>query len=78
MKFFEDKVNGKSKGYALVEYYSPEAAHQAKEKLQGKYVEIMLSFKCFGCPKSVVSTHNFVCSSLVISLSRVNISSTVC
>ena len=46
IKFFEDKVNGKSKGYALVEYFNPEAAFQAKEKLQGKYVQIITIIKC--------------------------------
>ncbi len=35
VKFFENKQNGRSKGYALVEYYDAEASRQAKEKLQG-------------------------------------------
>lgn len=35
IKFFEDKVNGKSKGYALIEFGNSEAAYQAKEKLNG-------------------------------------------
>src|SRR5687768_6829469 len=37
LKFFEDKVNGKSKGYALVEYTNPDSAREAKDKLQGRF-----------------------------------------
>lgn len=36
IKFFEDKVNGKSKGYALVEFATAEAAARAKEHVHGK------------------------------------------
>jgi RNA recognition motif-containing protein len=35
IKFIEDKVNGKSKGFAIVEFYTTEAAQQAKDGLQG-------------------------------------------
>jgi len=38
LRFFEDKNNGKSKGYALVEYLNPEVTQQAKEKLQSKEI----------------------------------------
>jgi len=38
LKFFEDKVNGKSKGYAFVDFLSLDSARQAKEKLSGKEI----------------------------------------
>lgn len=38
VRFFEDKVNGKSKGYALVEFATPEMAAMVKEKLQNKEI----------------------------------------
>jgi len=38
IKFFEDKVNGRSKGYALVEYVNPDSANQAREKLNGREI----------------------------------------
>jgi len=36
LRFFEDKVNGKSKGYAFVEFFSQEQAGRAKEEVQGR------------------------------------------
>lgn len=38
VKFFENKQNGRSKGYALVEFYDTENARQAIEGLKGWYV----------------------------------------
>jgi len=38
VKFFEDKVNGKSKGYALIEFANPDSAHQARDKLNGREI----------------------------------------
>ena len=35
LRFFEDKGNGKSKGYALVEFTSADAATRCKEGLNG-------------------------------------------
>jgi cleavage and polyadenylation specificity factor subunit 6/7 len=35
VRFFENKQNGRSKGYALVEYHDAEASRQAKDKLHG-------------------------------------------
>jgi len=38
IKFFEDKVNGKSKGYALVEYHNADSAFHAKDKLHQRFI----------------------------------------
>lgn len=35
LRFFEDKANGKSKGYALAEFASADAALRCKEGLNG-------------------------------------------
>ena len=35
IRFFEDKANGKSKGYVLVTFDSPKAAYACKEGLDG-------------------------------------------
>jgi RNA recognition motif-containing protein len=35
LKFFEDRHNGKSKGYVLVTFDSPKAAHDCKLGLDG-------------------------------------------
>jgi cleavage and polyadenylation specificity factor subunit 6/7 len=44
IKFFEEKSNGKSKGYALIEFYSPEAAQAAKESVNGRWDSNYLIF----------------------------------
>ena len=36
IKFIEEKGNGKSKGYAIVEFANSEAAKHAKEKVNGR------------------------------------------
>jgi len=36
IKFFENKMNGKSKGYAFVEFHDPFSAKSCKEGLQGR------------------------------------------
>jgi len=38
VKFFENKANGKSKGYAFVEFLDPAAARTCKEKIPGRLV----------------------------------------
>eukprot|EP01114_Cavostelium_apophysatum_P013616 TRINITY_DN3334_c0_g1_i1.p1 TRINITY_DN3334_c0_g1~~TRINITY_DN3334_c0_g1_i1.p1 ORF type:complete len:346 (+),score=45.43 TRINITY_DN3334_c0_g1_i1:84-1040(+) len=39
LKFFEEKLNGKSKGYALVEFHTHGAAHNAKERINGRDIQ---------------------------------------
>jgi RNA recognition motif-containing protein len=36
LRFFEEKVNGKSKGFALIEYQIPEAAITARDKINSR------------------------------------------
>jgi hypothetical protein len=36
LRIADDRVNGKSKGYAMIEFYSAEAARLAKENIHGK------------------------------------------
>eukprot|EP01119_Soliformovum_irregulare_P015908 TRINITY_DN454_c0_g1_i1.p1 TRINITY_DN454_c0_g1~~TRINITY_DN454_c0_g1_i1.p1 ORF type:complete len:347 (-),score=89.86 TRINITY_DN454_c0_g1_i1:50-1090(-) len=38
LRFFEDKVNGKSKGFVLIEYKSSEAAKSARDSMNGKEI----------------------------------------
>lgn len=40
VKFFENKANGKSKGYAFVEFHDPAAARACKEKINGRFVTV--------------------------------------
>lgn len=47
LKFLEDKVNGKSKGIALIEYYNKDAGMNAMNKAQGRDLQgrpLALSF----------------------------------
>jgi len=53
LRFFEDKINGKSKGYAFVEFYSMDAPKAAKEKLHGKEINGK------ECLISYVNLHNY-------------------
>ncbi len=53
IKFFEDRVNGKSKGYAFVEFASAQAAAAAKQRCSGKELHGRALLVNFVSPKTL-------------------------
>jgi len=60
LRFYEDKTNGKSRGFAFAEYEDTDVANQAFEKLQGREIngkQLVVSFASSESFKQL-NTHN--------------------